>query len=425
MPWDSEMDADPPPPLNDGKFAASLGDQILGILAERPPAPPLDGDSSRHKLLFKGGMVYNFTTKTLAKAKPQDRMQFMMGCEFRPWQPPEGMDDIFESITEWCTKDKDIQSELWRKIEGKLRDLAQHCEVLAVLFKFAGSWDGVVYLLRTLTRAATGEPRICEFLYLYGPGSSGKDVVLMMFMAFFGEEPYNYAVVLNGGYVVDAKGSNVSKETATPFLAATQGKRMLWFSEVPEHKNLMVDLLKQYCEQNGARISARKLWKGPISFRPMGTIMLSSNYPPAVVNKDDDGFTRRSRVWQTTRTFATHPTTLTQHKADDTLKARILAGEFNSQLLWLVCGLVPSLSVEANPGTTIEPRPSFMKELEEAVVAGGSKAAFSSWLAEKCKPVPRKDATPIKEFRAAAMAALGLSELAIGPILTSAGMKTD
>ena len=59
-------------------------------------------------------------------------------------------------------------------------------------------------------------------LYLWGPGSSGKDTVLLMFLVFFGETMHNYGVVLNGSFLVFGKGSN--KESASPFLAATQGK---------------------------------------------------------------------------------------------------------------------------------------------------------------------------------------------------------
>ena len=62
-------------------------------------------------------------------------------------------------------------------------------------------------------------------------------------------------------------------------------------------------------------------------------IAATSNYAVSVTNKDDDGFHRRARIWQTTQTFRAKPQKLTEHKADDTLKARILKGEFNAQLV--------------------------------------------------------------------------------------------
>ena len=63
-------------------------------------------------------------------------------------------------------------------------------------------------------------------LYLWGPGRSGKDTVLLIFLKFFGGSVQNYSVVLNGGFLV--AGRATCKEAASPFLAATQGKRLLW-----------------------------------------------------------------------------------------------------------------------------------------------------------------------------------------------------
>ena len=174
-----------------------------------------------------------------------------------------------------------------------LQALSRHCEVLSVLLKFAGSWDLVIWLLRSMSRCAGGSARFCEFLYLYGPGSSGKDVVMLLFLMFFGEGPDNLGCVLNGSFIVDAHGGQVNKEAASPFLAATQGKRFIWVSEVPQHKNLQIDLIKQYCEQHGAPMTCRKLYTGPVVSRPIGMIAAASNYAVPITNKDDDGFHRR------------------------------------------------------------------------------------------------------------------------------------
>ena len=150
---------------------------------------------------------------------------------------------------------------------------------------------------------------------------------MLLFLTFFGEAPDNLGCVLNGSFIVDAHGGQVNKEAASPFLAATQGKRFIWVSEVPQHKNLQIDLIKQYCEQHGAPMTCRKLYKGPVTFRSIGMIAATSNYAVSVTNKDDDGFHRRARIWQTTQTFRAKPRKLTEHRADDTLKARILGGE--------------------------------------------------------------------------------------------------
>eukprot|EP00973_Karenia_brevis_P020617 2830099-Karenia_brevis.AAC.1 len=53
--WARGQLPDPPPPLSDGKFAASLCELVLGLLSKDLPMPPLDGDHSRGKLLFRCG----------------------------------------------------------------------------------------------------------------------------------------------------------------------------------------------------------------------------------------------------------------------------------------------------------------------------------------------------------------------------------
>ena len=415
---------DPPPPLNNVGFAAGLGDAILGVLAAKPALAQLDGDVTRHKVLHSDGMVYNFDARTLQPAKAEDRMGHRLGCSSRAWEPPAEVADvaasIFEKVTDFCRSGR-------RSMDSELREglstLARHCAVLSVLHKFAGSWERVIYMLRSFSRAAGGCARFCEFMYIYGPGSSGKDVVLLLFLQFFGEKPDNLGCVLNGDFIVDASGGFSSKEAASPFLAATQGLRFIWTSEVPQHKNLQINLIKAYCEQCGAPLTCRKLYKNPFSFRPTGIIVATSNYAPIIANKDDDGFHRRCRIWQTTQTFRAKPQKLTEHKADDTLKGRILSGEFNSQLVFLLRGLWETLETDVNPGTMLLPMPEDMQELEALSASGGSQEALLAWIAGSCEPVDRKSATKMKDFKQKAAAQLGVCLLQIGPILTAAGIN--
>ena len=415
---------DPPVPLNSIGFAASLCDAVLGLLSTRPAYPQLDGELTRHKVLHSDGMVYHFDAKTLQPAKPEDRMGHRLGCPSHAWVPPQDVADeaacVFEKTTDFCRRAPETLDPELREI---LQALSKFCEVLSVLLKFAGCWEGVVWLLRTMCRCAGGVARFCEFLYLYGPGSFGKDLVMMLLCNFVGEGEDGYGCVLNGSFIVDAQGGQVTKEAASPFLAATQGKRLIWVSEVPKHKNLQIDLLKQYSEQAAAPIACRKLYKGPVTFRPIGMIAATSNYACSVVNKDDDGFHRRARIWQTTQTFRAKPQKLTEHKADDTLKGRILKGEFNAQLVWLLRGLWETLGPDVNPGTMLQPIPAFMQELEVLSAAGGSQEGLLKWIAQSCEPVQRNSATKIADFKKAAASTLCVSEMDIGPILTAAGFN--
>ena len=64
-----------------------------------------------------------------------------------------------------------------------------------------------------------------------------------------------------------------------------------------------------------------------------------------------------------------------------------------------------------------------MRELEALSAAGGSQEALAAWIATCCKPVERKDATNIKEFRKAAADHLGACLMQIGPSLTAMGIN--
>ena len=60
--------------------------------------------------------------------------------------------------------------------------VALSCGVLRMLKEFAGTWAGVIWLIRCLCRAAGGSGCFCEFLYLNSPDSSGKDAVMLLFL---------------------------------------------------------------------------------------------------------------------------------------------------------------------------------------------------------------------------------------------------
>jgi len=238
--WEKVELQDPPPPLNAATFCSSLTDTILGMLASKSPMAPLNGERCRGKLLFKESMVYDFRVGgTPRKATPQDRMSFRMGCKYELWTPPAEFDvqQFFDAINDYCKFCSDDPEQVVEVpqliIEGFEYLEKAGCELLKVMRPFAGSVKCMLWFLRTIARAAMAEPRICEFAYIFGPGSSGKDALLLLLLAFFGEEPDSYATTLNGSFIVDQGGRGaINKEQATPFLAATAGKHFIWVSEV-------------------------------------------------------------------------------------------------------------------------------------------------------------------------------------------------
>ena len=97
-------------------------------------------------------------------------------------------------------------------------------------------------------------------------------------------------------------------------------------------------------------------------------------------------------MWQTSQTFCAQPTLLTQVRADPAIKECISQGGFNSQMLWIIRGLAQTLAPSVNPATELEPRPVFMREMEEECVEGGAKDKLAEFIRDRTVPCERKAA---------------------------------
>jgi hypothetical protein len=419
-----------PKPLNSVTFASGLVEHVLAIAAKHSrDAASLDGSHSRHRLLFADGMLYDFEASLARHVQPADRMGFHVPFNYVEWEPtdPAQARAIFVSVREVYLSGKGLDdAEEGVRIKEALTELAKECEILRVIFASQDSWDVVLYILRCFTRAVVADARFCEFLYVFGCASGGKDVLLLIFLSFFGSGRNNYGYVLSGSFLTQhSKG----KEGASPFLAESQGKRFVWCSEVPEHTDLDLGLLKAFCEQS-TPITARRLYRAPTLFEPMGWLVASSNYPPVVRQREDDGFIRRNRVLTTKKKFSAKPADLRTAQADPKLKPRIKAGEFNGQLLYLAKMLLPTIDTEVCGGTNIEPIPDSVKEFldlaeKEAVEAAAASMDPLVWLKERTEPVmPRTEGSPADDIRKALTHLTGKSEAAMIPMMTRMGLKS-
>jgi hypothetical protein len=106
----------------------------------------LDGEVTRNKVLHSDGMVYNFDNKTLHRVKPQDRMGGRLRCSSKAWEPPAAVAEeaasVFDQTVEFCRSGRQAVDD---ELGDTLTLLSEHCTVLAVLWKFAGTWDGVLW----------------------------------------------------------------------------------------------------------------------------------------------------------------------------------------------------------------------------------------------------------------------------------------
>ena len=389
--------ATPPEPLNDLGFANSLCSAVIGGLSGRV-FKPLNGDHSRAKMLFSDGFIVDFETGQRRRALPSDPMSFKAAATSKTWVPPVEHRFFHHALAFLETRCSSL-ADKGRLVLKDLEELETHSRWLRMLKRY-GSWEQVLYLLRLFTRAVTGYPRICELLWLYGCGSSGKDVIFLPLLEFLGHECFNYGAILPGRFVTACKSADAN--SATPFQDQLQGKRGVWVSEVPCHDNLNEDFLKGYCEQEGSPVSGRALNRGPRSWRPQGLLFCTSNHAPRVLHAEDDGWTRRARVWETKVRFVANPSGPAERLAEDGLKRCIQAGEFDSEILYFAKGLYASLKERYNPGTMLIPMPQEMTELQAELRESYPQRTATDFANQECEVVDKyQEGTPWPIFKQA------------------------
>ena len=409
----------PPEPLNDSCWTKSLVDEVLGLLSGHTMAA-LDSDKTRGKVLYSDGVVVDFATGERRLAQPSDRMSLHAEASSEAWVPPIAT-ALFRKVEAFLrTRGRTLEENCeGREVLESFEELKVHSGLLKLLRKY-GSWLQVLYILRLFARAIVALERLCELFYLHGPGSSGKDVLMLILLRFLGYEPQHYGLLVSGRYFV--AGAKSGKESASPQLDQMRGKRFIWGSEVPEHDDLDTDFLKALCEQGGAPLTGRGLYRNPRSFRPMGVFCATSNFPPKVKQIDDDGWARRAREWQTEARFVARPTKITEHKADDSLKKKINDGCFHAEMNFFALGLYNSLSEELNPGTELMPKPPQMVLLEEQ--NRENLKTVDKFLSEHCERAAQYNhGSPWGAFLDALKAYLDCDRKVARTRLTSAGIK--
>ena len=401
----------PPEPVNDVHFCASLIPAVLGRLSGCAAAP-LDGEHSLMKLLCADGMIVDFSTKERRKARPCDRMCLRAAASSEAWCPLR-LTQLFEQI------------KVGRNRAAQFRG-GQACGGVLP----AGGAGRARALGRAQALRRVGpRPLRPEDVH---PRSGGRQQVLRDVLRLrTGAQRQGRPVSHPHGVQRHAAWHLLDRqrgrpEQASPFLSRLEGKRLVWASEVPPHDDLNVDFIKPFCEQAGAPICSRALHRSPKDFRPSALLVCTSNSPPVVKDKSDDGFTRRARVWQTRGKFVKQPKELTDHKADDSLKPKITAGHFNKFLLYLVENLVDALDSAYNTGTQLLPRPSDTRELEQEMASSdGGGVTVESFLATRCAKVDLQiNASKYSTFIKALVLFLGVSELNARMAATRAGITS-
>lgn len=164
-----------------------------------------------------------------------------------------------------------------------------------------------------------------------GGGSNGKSTVLAGVAGALGDYYHQASArILIGG----------QNNGATPEMADLRGTRFVAIEETPESGRLDVVGLKNVA--GTTRISARKLYRDPVSFPASHTLFVNTNYPPQVA-ETDEGTWRRLLLVEFPYTFTATPSADTLDKpGDGSLRRRIVAGadQHRAVLAWLVEGAI-------------------------------------------------------------------------------------
>ena len=248
---------------------------------------------------------------------------------------------------------------------------------------------------------------------------------MALFMRWFGEKDDELGCTLNGSFITSCTGQR--GENATPFLHKAKGARLLWLSEVPQHDDLPMTVLKPFAEQQGATMSSRALHRAPESWRPMALAVLTSNFPMKLSDKqqDDEGAERRLVPYFCKHKFVARPELLTHRQADPLVHARIAAGDFNAQLTAFFVALEPTLGDAVCPKNEIEPEPEVVRALRREAFAGGRKPIIEAWLDTHTEPVRAAHASTAGDIKKRLAEALGISVRDLAPLLTAIGIPAN
>lgn len=163
------------------------------------------------------------------------------------------------------------RSELWEKT---VAEIMPDEETRKWMQKFAG------YCL-------TGSTREEKFLFLFGPGGSGKSTFLEVIARAMGDYADTFPVEM----LLTRRNDAGSGNEATPQLAKLAGVRLAVTSEAPPGRRFNDARMKLWT--GGDVLTARALYGTPFTYRPQFKLVGSTNDMPSMIDAADEGMRRR------------------------------------------------------------------------------------------------------------------------------------
>ncbi len=180
------------------------------------------------------------------------------------------------------------------------------------------------YLQVVFGYAITGETREQVFFIMYGSGGNGKSTLINAVEGVVSDYVSHMSVET-------LMKSNCRAGAATPELAMTQGKRMVFTSELNSQEKLNEGKIKNLTGQG--KITVRALRCMPVEFTPQFKIFIDTNHLPQIAGYDE-AMVRRLRIIPFEATFR-------GENSDKFLPQRLQQESERTIILnWLVAGAV-------------------------------------------------------------------------------------
>lgn len=217
----------------------------------------------------------------------------------------------------------------------------------------------IKYLQKILGYCITGETDAQCFFIWWGKGSNGKSLLLNLLNKIMGK---SYKPASKEIFIKSSKSSGV--ETLS-----IKDARLITYSETASKDSLNDDLIKRITGED--QITARGLYKDPITFSLICKLILCTNHKPEL-NAQDQGMRRRVKYLPFNAKFTDKPTKENEYLKDvNLLKTLIQEDYINEFFSWIVKG-----SIVYYKDKSFNPPPEIMKEENKYL---DSKASIDAW----------------------------------------------
>lgn len=225
----------------------------------------------------------------------------------------------------------------------------------------------VEYVRRVLGIMLTGDRTAERFLVWHGNGANGKSTLLKVLQRLLGQ----YSVTAPSA-MLNRTHHGRGGAQASPDIVAVIGKRLILANETIEGAHFDEQVLKALV--SAEPMTARALYSAPVTFTPMGLLVVNGNWLPRY-NGADGGVARRLDLWP----FMNH---VTEVDRDPALIDKLCA-ELPGILAWAVSGSVDWYSEGRRwPSSPIVRRASEAYRADQDLIG--------RWVTECCEQTPDK-----------------------------------